>query len=90
MVQKLWDQLPMNVGDRHYDPLFPFNFGLKTNSAPDFRGEVNLIWNYWEAICIRSDDFCDFQFMFHRLNPHVVSYRQEGGFKSNEHDLFAD
>ncbi|KAL3676467.1 hypothetical protein R1sor_026415 [Riccia sorocarpa] len=25
------DQLPMNVGDIHYDPLFPFGFGLKMN-----------------------------------------------------------
>lgn len=24
------DQLPMNIGDRHYDPLFPFGFGLTT------------------------------------------------------------
>ncbi|XP_065867526.1 uncharacterized protein [Euphorbia lathyris] len=24
------DQLPMNVGDHHYDPLFPFGFGLTT------------------------------------------------------------
>ncbi|XP_047258240.1 beta-glucosidase BoGH3B [Capsicum annuum] len=24
------DQLPMNVGDRHYDPLFPFGSGLTT------------------------------------------------------------
>ena len=24
------EQLPMNVGDRHYDPLFPFGFGLTT------------------------------------------------------------
>ncbi|KAH6826964.1 Glycosyl hydrolase family protein [Perilla frutescens var. hirtella] len=24
------DQLPMNVGDQHYDPLFPFGFGLTT------------------------------------------------------------
>ncbi|PIN20925.1 Glucan 1,3-beta-glucosidase [Handroanthus impetiginosus] len=24
------DQLPMNVGDPHYDPLFPFGFGLVT------------------------------------------------------------
>lgn len=23
-------QLPMNVGDRHYDPLYPFGFGLTT------------------------------------------------------------
>ncbi|EOA22063.1 hypothetical protein CARUB_v10002603mg [Capsella rubella] len=25
------DQLPMNVGDPHYDPLYPFGFGLVTN-----------------------------------------------------------
>lgn len=24
------DQLPMNVGDLHYDPLFPFGFGITT------------------------------------------------------------
>ncbi|KAL8241339.1 hypothetical protein R6Q59_014694 [Mikania micrantha] len=24
------DQLPMNVGDEHYDPLYPFGFGLTT------------------------------------------------------------
>ncbi|GAA0173710.1 glucosidase [Lithospermum erythrorhizon] len=24
------DQLPMNVGDPHYDPLFPFGYGLTT------------------------------------------------------------
>ncbi|XP_031505420.1 uncharacterized protein LOC116267693 [Nymphaea colorata] len=27
------DQLPMNVGDKHYDPLFPFGFGLTTFPA---------------------------------------------------------
>uniref|UniRef100_A0ACD5W3A1 Uncharacterized protein n=1 Tax=Avena sativa TaxID=4498 RepID=A0ACD5W3A1_AVESA len=27
------DQLPMNVGDPHYDPLFPFGFGLAVNSS---------------------------------------------------------
>ncbi|KAL5209880.1 hypothetical protein ABZP36_005503 [Zizania latifolia] len=26
------DQLPMNVGDAHYDPLFPFGFGLTTEA----------------------------------------------------------
>ena len=30
---KTVDQLPMVVGDSHYDPLFPFGFGLKTDSA---------------------------------------------------------
>lgn len=24
------DQLPMNIGDQHYDPLFPLGFGLTT------------------------------------------------------------
>ncbi|KAG4982793.1 Beta-glucosidase BoGH3B [Glycine max] len=28
---KTVDQLPMNVGDKHYDPLFPFGYGLTTN-----------------------------------------------------------
>ncbi|KAJ3697165.1 hypothetical protein LUZ61_000870 [Rhynchospora tenuis] len=28
------DQLPMNVGDEHYDPLFPFGFGLTTGTEP--------------------------------------------------------
>ncbi|XP_019704884.1 uncharacterized protein [Elaeis guineensis] len=27
------DQLPMNVGDPHYDPIFPFGFGLTTKPA---------------------------------------------------------
>ncbi|KAG9138534.1 hypothetical protein Leryth_012884 [Lithospermum erythrorhizon] len=27
------NQLPMNVGDSHYDPLFPFGFGLTTQPA---------------------------------------------------------
>lgn len=28
---KTVDQLPMNIGDRHYDPLFSFGFGLTTD-----------------------------------------------------------
>ncbi|XP_071910837.1 uncharacterized protein [Coffea arabica] len=30
---KTVDQLPMNVGDPHYDPLFPFGFGLTTKPS---------------------------------------------------------
>ncbi|KAL6966611.1 beta-glucosidase [Sarracenia purpurea var. burkii] len=30
---KTVDQLPMNVGDSHYDPLFPFGFGLTTEAV---------------------------------------------------------
>lgn len=30
---KTVDQLPMNVGDKNYDPLFPFGFGLTTKPA---------------------------------------------------------
>ncbi|KAL5568707.1 hypothetical protein UlMin_025282, partial [Ulmus minor] len=29
------DQLPMNYGDPHYDPLFPLGFGLKTESLKE-------------------------------------------------------
>ncbi|KAH9323763.1 hypothetical protein KI387_018402, partial [Taxus chinensis] len=29
------DQLPMNVGDKHYDPLFPFGFGLNTTTVSE-------------------------------------------------------
>ncbi|CAK9184643.1 unnamed protein product [Ilex paraguariensis] len=32
---KTVDQLPMNVGDPHYDPLFPFGFGLMTKPLRD-------------------------------------------------------
>ena len=31
------DQLPMNVGDPHYDPLFPFGFGLTTEPTKSIR-----------------------------------------------------
>lgn len=27
------DQLPMNIGDSHYDPLFPLGFGLTTTTT---------------------------------------------------------
>ncbi|XP_054817669.1 uncharacterized protein LOC129317356 [Prosopis cineraria] len=30
------DQLPMNVGDPHYDPLFPFGFGLETQPVQSY------------------------------------------------------
>ncbi|TVU34971.1 hypothetical protein EJB05_16830, partial [Eragrostis curvula] len=37
------DQLPMNVGDSHYDPLYPFGFGLTINSSlPGFSGADSL------------------------------------------------
>ncbi|KAF8766184.1 hypothetical protein HU200_007688 [Digitaria exilis] len=37
------DQLPMNVGDPHYDPLYPFGFGLTINSSlPGFSGADNV------------------------------------------------
>ncbi|XVF42573.1 hypothetical protein PTKIN_Ptkin01aG0374500 [Pterospermum kingtungense] len=33
---KTVDQLPMNVGDPHYDPLFPFGFGLSTEPITSY------------------------------------------------------
>ncbi|XVF56858.1 hypothetical protein PTKIN_Ptkin06aG0153900 [Pterospermum kingtungense] len=35
---KTVDQLPMNVGDPHYDPLFPFGFGLATEPTKSYAG----------------------------------------------------
>ncbi|GLJ32813.1 hypothetical protein SUGI_0660770 [Cryptomeria japonica] len=31
------DQLPMNVGDKHYDPLYPLGFGLTTTVSENLR-----------------------------------------------------
>ena len=36
---KTVDQLPMNVEDPHYDPLFPFGFGLSTKPTKGFYSE---------------------------------------------------
>ncbi|KAI4330583.1 hypothetical protein MLD38_028860 [Melastoma candidum] len=33
---KTVDQLPMNVGDKHYDPLYPFGYGLTTLPTTKF------------------------------------------------------
>lgn len=33
---KTVDQLPMNVGDPHFDPLFPFGFGLTTDPTTNY------------------------------------------------------
>ncbi|KAF7030965.1 hypothetical protein CFC21_042384 [Triticum aestivum] len=51
------DQLPMNFGDPHYDPLFPFGFGLAVNpSQPGFssarsRGDKKEI-TLWAALSL--------------------------------------
>nr|CAD1828075.1 unnamed protein product [Ananas comosus var. bracteatus] len=42
------DQLPMNVGDNHYDPLFPFDFGLTT---------IPGTARYSTAHALRREDF---------------------------------
>nr|GEV74376.1 lysosomal beta glucosidase-like [Tanacetum cinerariifolium] len=33
---KTVDQLPMNIGDPHYDPLYPFGYGLTTEPVKDW------------------------------------------------------
>ncbi|KAG9150664.1 hypothetical protein Leryth_008130 [Lithospermum erythrorhizon] len=38
---KTVDQLPMNIGDSHYDPLFPFGFGLTANSSVAARSAMS-------------------------------------------------
>jgi len=35
------DQLSMNVGDPHYDPLFPFGFGLITQTVKGEKHDSN-------------------------------------------------
>ncbi|KAI3988522.1 hypothetical protein MKX01_026336, partial [Papaver californicum] len=40
---KTVDQFPMNVGDKPFDPLFPFGFGLVT--MPSTQGRS------WEEVC---------------------------------------
>lgn len=43
------DQLPMNVGDKHYDPLFPFGFGLTTKPMDARSSSADLARkeDYW-------------------------------------------
>ncbi|XP_030542512.1 beta-glucosidase BoGH3B isoform X2 [Rhodamnia argentea] len=41
------DQLPMNFGDSHYDPLFPFDFGLKTESVPGLVARATSFGTDW-------------------------------------------
>ena len=43
------DQLPMNVGDPHYDPLFPFGFGLTTEPTKSIRKPFPRLSN-----CLKS------------------------------------
>ncbi|KAF1890688.1 hypothetical protein Lal_00013283 [Lupinus albus] len=40
------DQLPMNFGDHHYDPLYPFGFGLKTKSG---NGQLEKLSTIYES-----------------------------------------
>ncbi|KAL3849153.1 hypothetical protein ACJIZ3_011035 [Penstemon smallii] len=44
---KTVDQLPMNVGDEHYDPLFPFGFGLSTNSTGAISTSFKFVSMYY-------------------------------------------
>ncbi|GMI90421.1 hypothetical protein like AT5G04885 [Hibiscus trionum] len=51
------DQLPMNVGDSHYDPLFPFGFGLKTDSS------TSIVSSYRSTSSVASIRPCWFVLM---------------------------
>ncbi|CAI0433097.1 unnamed protein product, partial [Linum tenue] len=45
------DQLPMNVGDKHYDPLFPFGFGLTTEPVKGkLRVPVSEQGEWWRLL----------------------------------------
>ncbi|KAI0501291.1 hypothetical protein KFK09_016235 [Dendrobium nobile] len=44
------DQLPMTIGDKNYDPLFPFGFGLTTEpkqARPISAADISRKRNYW-------------------------------------------
>jgi len=43
---KTVDQLPMNVGDSHYDPLFPFGFGLTTEAHKATSEELDFVKSF--------------------------------------------
>ncbi|KAL6125473.1 hypothetical protein ACLB2K_073530 [Fragaria x ananassa] len=52
------DQLPMNIGDPHYDPLFPFGFGLETESVKELvarstsAGVFRRPWTFLVAVAV--------------------------------------
>ncbi|GAB4836202.1 hypothetical protein Ancab_001116 [Ancistrocladus abbreviatus] len=46
------DQLPMNVGDSHYDPLFPFGYGLTTESKTVERSVSAAVDRRWPDIAV--------------------------------------
>ncbi|BBM98238.1 beta-glucosidase [Marchantia polymorpha subsp. ruderalis] len=47
------DQLPMNVGDEKYDPLFPFGYGLKMGTPNSSGGSINFMrrWRLLDISC---------------------------------------
>ena len=64
---KTVDQLPMNVGDSHYDPLFPFDFGLKTDSIASIVSRYSLfkflLSNFFfMALLVWDKNFSNFPF----------------------------
>ncbi|KAI5424320.1 hypothetical protein KIW84_030494, partial [Lathyrus oleraceus] len=55
----------MNVGDPHYDPLFPFGFGLKSESVRDLvtrstsTAEFLLVPPFSVSLAVGLVSFCD-------------------------------
>lgn len=54
------DQLPMNVGDNHYDPLFPFGFGLNTTVGG------NLCYLGLPVSCLFNNDCSVTNLIYHQ------------------------
>ncbi|KAL1101580.1 hypothetical protein V6Z11_D05G306700 [Gossypium hirsutum] len=54
---KTVDQLPMNVGDSHYDPLFPLGFGLKTESGASIVSRYSPLTYFDNYSCMHVKNF---------------------------------
>ncbi|CAH1421932.1 unnamed protein product [Lactuca virosa] len=74
------DQLPMNIGDLHYDPLFPFGFGLTTKSVIDRSISSGAIGTPSVAVVLGLVviGFCLSQRLKHRGNKKYEFIQGEG------------
>ncbi|MFA5239517.1 MAG: glycoside hydrolase family 3 N-terminal domain-containing protein [Phycisphaerae bacterium] len=44
-------QIPINIGDATYDPLFPYGFGLGDGSPADLDGDGDVDWEDVKIVC---------------------------------------
>ncbi|KAK6928990.1 Glycoside hydrolase family 3 C-terminal domain [Dillenia turbinata] len=66
------DQLPMNVGDSHYDPLFPFNFGLTTESIVERSTSAGVNGRPFSSILVIFMFICIYLLHRYELNAKAL------------------